>query len=116
MQKQTPYKKPYDIEPNIEAALAYFLSPVSGIVIYVLEKDNKFVRFHALQSILFGVAAFAAWAIASGLTAVLIGFLLLPVVSIGTLVLWLLLMYKAYNNEEYSLPYLGKIAKQQLNK
>ncbi|OGC58148.1 hypothetical protein A2976_04770 [candidate division WWE3 bacterium RIFCSPLOWO2_01_FULL_41_9] len=104
------------MEPNIEAALSYFLTPFSGIAVFILEKENKFVRFHAFQSILFGVVAFGAWSIASALTAVLIGLILIPIVQIATLILWFFLMYKAYKNEEYHLPLLGDIAKQQVNK
>ena len=115
-QNNSEAQKPYDIEPNIEAALSYFLTPFSGIAVFILEKENKFVRFHAFQSILFGVVAFGAWSIASALTAVLIGLILIPIVQIATLILWFFLMYKAYKNEEYHLPLLGDIAKQQVNK
>lgn len=106
--------KPYDLEPNVEAALAYFLTPITGIIVFMLEKDNKFVRFHAFQSILFGVAAVAAWMISTFLTVILIGVLLMPLVSIAVFVLWLVLMWKAYNNEEYELPVLGKMARDQI--
>src|SRR4030043_1781514 len=106
----------YNLEPNIAAALSYLLTPFTGILFYILEKDNKFVRFHAFQSILFGVCLFGASFIASSLTIVLIGILLIPIVSIVGFCLWAMLMWKAYNNEEYELPYLGKIAKEQITK
>jgi uncharacterized membrane protein len=108
--------KPYNMEANIAAALSYLVAPLTGIIFFLIEKENRFVRFHAFQSILFGVAWFVAFFIASSLTVLLIGFILMPIVSIGGLILWLILMYKAYNNEEYELPYLGKIAKDQVNK
>ena len=103
-------------DPNVSAALSYLLPPITGIVFFLLEKDNKFVRFHAMQSILFGVASIVASLIAGALTSVLIGFILGPIVSIASFVLWLFLMWKAYNKEEYMLPYLGKIAKDQIEK
>ncbi|KKU57056.1 MAG: hypothetical protein UX79_C0024G0005 [candidate division WWE3 bacterium GW2011_GWB1_47_11] len=108
--------KPYNLAPNVEAALAYLLTPITGVIVLLAEKDNKFVRFHAMQSILFGVVVFAASFIASVLTIVLIGIILIPVVTIASVVLWLLLMWKAYNNVEYELPILGKIAHNQVNK
>ncbi len=108
--------KPYNLDPNVEAALAYLISPITGIVVFMLEKENKFVRFHALQSIFFGVAVFLAWNIAVMSTAILIGVLLTPIVSIGSFILWLILMWKAYNNEEWEIPYLGKLVRDQLNK
>lgn len=107
-------QKPYNLEPNVEAALAYFLTPVTGVLVFMLEPNNKFVRFHAMQSIIFGVALFAAYFVSGLLTAILIGALLLPLVSLGGFVLWLFLMYKAYNNEEWEIPVLGKIARDQI--
>lgn len=116
MEQNTSNQKPYTLEPNIEAALAYLIAPVTGIVVYIFEKENKFVRFHAMQSILFGVAALVAQAIAGALVAVLIGILLVPLVSLTTFILWLILMWKAFNNQEWELPVLGKIAREQINK
>jgi uncharacterized membrane protein len=115
-QNQSNQEKPYELEPNVEAALSYFLTPFSGIAIYVMEKENKFVRFHAFQSTLFGITALAAYGISTILTAILIGFFLIPIVSMASLLFWLLLMYKAYNKEEYELPFLGKIARDAVSK
>ena len=71
-QKQS--EKPYDLDPNVEAALSYLISPITGVVVFLLEKKNKFVRFHAMQSILFG-AAFA-----------LVFMVLIPVVAVIPLI------------------------------
>lgn len=105
-----------NLEPNIAAALSYLISPFSGIAFLVLEKDDKFVRFHAMQSIIFGIAAYAAWAIATALVVVIVGIILVPIVSITSFTLYLYLMWKAYNGEEYEIPVLGKFAKEQINK
>ena len=105
-----------NLEPNVAGALAYIIAPFTGIVFFLIEKDDKFVRFHAFQSILFGIASYATWIIASSMLAVLIGFLLLPIVSISVFVYYALLMWKAYNNEMYEMPVLGKIAKEQAYK
>jgi uncharacterized membrane protein len=105
-----------NLEPNIAAALAYLVTPFSGFVFFFLEKDDKFVRFHAFQSILFGVASYIAWMIASSMITILIGFALIPIVSVAVFVLYAILMWKAYNHEMYELPFLGKIAKEQAEK
>ena len=42
------------MDPKIAAAISYVW--IVGVIFFILEKENKFVRFHALQSILFGVA------------------------------------------------------------
>ena len=106
-QTNQPNQKSYNLEPNVAGALAYLLAPFTGILFLVIEKENKFVRFHAMQSILFGIAAFAITIISN---------ILAPLVSIASFVLWLFLMWKAYSNIEYELPVLGKIAREQVNK
>jgi uncharacterized membrane protein len=108
--------KPYDLDPNVEAALSYLITPITGIVVFMLEKNNKFVRFHAMQSTMFGVAVFILWNISIALIPVLIGGILAPLLAIGFFILWLLLMWKAYNKEEWELPIIGKIAHDQVNK
>ena len=113
-QNQTNSQKPYNLEPNVEAAMSYLLGPITGVMVYLLEKENKFVRFHAMQSIIFSVVVFIAMQLATFSIALLIGILLVPVVSVGSFIVWLMLMYKAYNNEEWELPYIGKIAKDQI--
>lgn len=108
--------KPYDLEPNIEAALAYLLFIFSGFAVYLVEKDNKFVRFHATQAVLFSVVSFAAWSMANILVVIYIGVFLAPLISLGTFVLWLYLMWNAYSGKEYELPYIGKVAKDHIYK
>jgi uncharacterized membrane protein len=105
-----------DLEPNVAGALAYFAPPFTGILFMLLESKDKFVKFHAFQSILFGTLVFAVILVSKILYVVLIGVLLVPLVYTAAFIVWLVLMWKAYNKEEYMLPYLGKIAKEQANK
>ncbi len=114
MEQQTNQEKPYNIDSNIEAALSYI--PLVGIGVFVMEKENKFVRFHALQSIFYWVAVLIAQSIASTLTVVFIGIILVPLVGIAAVAGWVFMMWKAYNKEEYELPFIGKIAKEQAYK
>lgn len=109
-------QKPYNLESNVEAALSYLLTPLTGIAVFVFEKNNKFVRFHAFQSILLGVFWIAVNFVAGMLTFLLIGFILIPLVNIVCFLAWLLCMWKAYNKEEFELPIIGKIAHSQVNK
>jgi uncharacterized membrane protein len=97
---------------NTAAALAYLLGWLTGIVMLLVEKD-PFVRFHALQSI----AVFGGLMILQlimGVTLILA--ILVPLVWIVELVLWLVLMWKAYQGEEFQLPLIGPWAKQQAAK
>lgn len=106
------------LEPNVAALLAYLFLGVGGLVIYLIEKENKFVRFAAMQSIVLAVAMVAFQIIYavlllpllySGLGVILS--LLSWVVYVGFLVIWVMLMVKAYQNQEWELPVIGKIAR-----
>jgi len=94
---------------NTTAALSYVLGWLTGIVILLLEKD-PFVRFHAMQSVVtFGILTILAMV-------PFIGWVLSPLVMIVSFVLWLVLIFKAYQGEEFKLPVIGEFAKKQLEK
>ena len=109
---------------NLAAALAYVLGLITGIVFLVLEpyKHDRFVRFHAMQSILFCLAASVfsiAWSIVdvminiSAWTAMALSPIGL-VISLGFFLFWLFLMYQAYSRREFRIPIIGVIAAKQL--
>jgi len=88
---------------------AYGFGFVTGAIFLVVEKDNRFVRFHAMQSTLTFVGI------------VLVDILLQIVPILGAVVvfvvviplsaaLWLVLMFKAYQGEEFKLPLVGQMA------
>ena len=110
---------------NVAGLLAYVLGFITGIIFLVLEPYNKdkFIRFHAFQSIFFNVAMIVFW-IAYTIVSTVLGFVSFGILGIvmailglliflGILVYWVFLMYKAYNNEKYMIPYIGKLAAQQ---
>jgi uncharacterized membrane protein len=96
------------MQANLAALLSYVLGFITGIVFYMIEKENKFVRFHAMQSIIvfgfFFVLCFILGAIP------VIGWALLPVAGVIELILWIVLMIKAYQGEMFKLPVVGDIA------
>jgi uncharacterized membrane protein len=110
---------------NVAALLAYILGFITGIIFLVIEpyKRDPFIRFHAFQSILFSAAAIAfsiAWAIVSSIVLAVttyglwhLMFLVWVVVRLGFFLLWLFLLFKAYNNERFMLPVIGPIAAKQ---
>ena len=111
------------LTPNLAGALAYVLGPITGILFLVLEKENRFVRFHAMQSIIVSVVWFILSNVLSFLLGVLaaipiLGWLVGILVSFGMaavgLLLWLLLMWKAFSGEEWEFPVLGAFARQQV--
>ncbi len=105
------------LEENIAGALCYVFVWITGIVFYVVEKDNKFVRFHAVQSILvflpLSIISFLFGG-AFGLVVYGPGWIFLAWISwifwAITIILWLILMLKAFQGEKFKLPIVGDIA------
>ena len=100
------------IDQNVAGLLCYLVGWVTGLIFFLIEKENKFVRFHAMQSIItFG-----------GLTVLflllgfipIIGWMLVPFVALLQLVLWILLMVKAYQGERFKLPVVGDMAEKNI--
>lgn len=109
------------LTPNLAGALSYLLGPVTGIIFLVLERTNNFVRFHAMQSTVLGVAWIIlsiALSVLSGIVPVIgwiFGLLISIVLGIGGFILWLLLMWNAYQGKEWELPVVGPFARKQLS-
>jgi uncharacterized membrane protein len=113
MSPQHTEKTSIGLDANLAAALSYLVGFVSGIVVLVLEKDNRFVRFHALQSVLAFGAITLLWVLLNAVP--LLGFLLGVLIIIpGSAVVWLLMMFKAYQGEEFKLPIVGAIAAERI--
>ncbi len=100
------------LKQETAGALCYLFGPVTGVLFLVLEKD-KFVRFHAMQSIVTFVGLFIVDFVL-GMTVILA--FLIPLVMILGFVLWLVLMYKAMQGQMWEVPFFGKISKQLLPK
>ncbi|MCK4549164.1 MAG: hypothetical protein KAU49_03305 [Candidatus Krumholzibacteria bacterium] len=96
------------IPPGIAAAASYFFPFLGGLVMLAVEKEDRLVRFHAAQSIVFWVCVM--------ILAALIGWI--PVInvlfSIVFIAVWIFLMYQAWTNKEFEIPYLGAIARKQV--
>jgi len=96
-------------DANVAAALSYLVGFVTGIIFLLVEKENRFVRFHAMQSTLLfaGIVAIdILLQIVPILGALVVIFVVIPLSAI----LWLLLMFKAYQGEEFKLPIVGQMA------
>ena len=99
---------------NLMGAAAYLLGFITGIIFLLVEKESKFVRFHAMQStILFG--AIFVINLALGFIPVL-GWLVGLLLSFAAFILWIVCMWKAFQGEMFKVPYVGDLAEQQLAK
>ncbi|PKM52531.1 MAG: hypothetical protein CVV02_01915 [Firmicutes bacterium HGW-Firmicutes-7] len=99
---------------NIAALLAIIFSPISAIIILVMEKDSKFVKFHAIQSLALAVIIFVA-NIVLGFIPIL-GWIVLLFLNLGVFILWIILLIKSYQGEWFELPLVGKFSMEQVNK
>lgn len=92
------------MQANVAAMLSYLLGFITGLIFYLVEKENKFVRFHAMQSIIVFAALFV------------VGFIIAFIPGVNLIfwaaetILWIILMVKAYQGEKLKLPIAGDIA------
>lgn len=108
------------LDENVAGALSYLLGVLTGILFLLIDKDRPFVRFHAMQSIVLSVAWFALWVVITVVGAVLgavpilgwiLNGLLVAALSLGGLILWLYVMYRAFQGEEWEIPVIGEQAR-----
>jgi uncharacterized membrane protein len=110
---------------NVAACLSYLVGWVTGLIFLVIEpyKNDKFVRFHAFQSIFLSIAVFAVW-IGAMILSTILGFIthglgffimgpLMMLVWLGVVVAVVICMIKAYGNQQFKLPIIGDMAAKQ---
>jgi len=126
------------LDPKVAAALSYIW--IVGLIFFFIEKENRFVRFHALQSVIFGIANSVILVLLSVLTMILtivmgvggamVGGVLGLIVSLLGWLIWLLFAlvivllllglifaaYKAYQGEKFKLPFIGNMAEKIVDK
>ncbi|MEK5038088.1 DUF4870 domain-containing protein [Sporosarcina sp. FSL K6-3457] len=112
-EKGTPVNEASGLAENLAGALCYVAGAITGIVFLITEKENHFVRFHAWQSIITSITFFILSIILSFIP--IIGWILSLLLSPIVFVLWLFLMWKAYQGEKFKLPIIGEIAEKQLH-
>ena len=103
------------LEENVASLLCYILGWVTGIIFLILEPENKTIRFHAIQSIIvFGIITIVdifIWLPPHPVDRILNGILWAI-----AFILWVVLMYKAYQGEKYKIPVAGDQAKKLVEK
>ena len=101
------------LQPNVAAGLSYLFGWIGALVFFLIEKQNRFVRFHAVQSLMF----FGSITTLS----IVIGYI--PYVSLLTWVLelvgfigWIFLMIQGFQGKDYKLPVIGDYAEKYANR
>lgn len=122
-----PAKSSTGLDENIAALLSYVFGWLSGLIFFLIEKDSRLVRFHAMQSllfnVLFGVLAIALWVvlfigfliasqISGALTTLLslVSVLIWIVLFIAIVVGWIMCLIKAFQGQYFKLPVIGNFA------
>jgi uncharacterized membrane protein len=115
------------LDENIAALLSYIFGWLGGLIFFLIEKDSRLVRFHAMQSILLnvlvGVVAVVVWIvwmvffvigsaigdIVGGLIGI-IGTLLWLLFFLGVVIAWVMCLIKAFQSQYWKLPIVGNFA------
>jgi len=115
------------LDENIAALLSYVFGWVSGLIFFLIEKDSRLVRFHAMQSLLFNVLVgvvftvlwivlFVFFMIANQVSGALTGLLTIlstliwVVLCIAVLIAWIMCLVKAFGSQYFKLPIIGNFA------
>lgn len=108
------------MDPKLAGLLAYVIPPISGIVFLLIEKTNPIVRWHAAQSIVFGIAWIVLWVVFTVLSMVLstlipfvgaiLSLLIWLVIFVGGFILWVLCLIKGYSGKMWRMPFLAQFA------
>jgi uncharacterized membrane protein len=93
---------------NVAGLLCYVIGWVSGIVFLIIEPENKFVRFHAFQSIIIFAIISVAAIVFSPIP--ILGMIISWILSVVGFVLWIVLMVMAVQGKKYMLPWAGNLA------
>jgi uncharacterized membrane protein len=113
-----------DLPSNVAAALAC-IPLIGGIVFYILEKRDGFVRFYAMQSIIFGIAWILIqigcgiisglfWALPGGWFFGSLWGILWWLINLALFVIFVVTVVKAFSKVRWEIPYIGPMARKQV--
>ena len=99
------------MKPNVAAAIAYVFGWLSGLIVFFLEKENRYVRFHAIQSILVsGIFTVLSVAINFVLGWLFLARWLLRLLSLLFFIIWLICIVRTATYRDIRIPFLATIA------
>ncbi len=109
---QEPIKTSTGMTQNLAGLLCYLAGWITGLIFFLIEKENRFVRFHAMQSLItfggLGVLLFILSFVP------ILGWLVMMGLYVVGFILWIVLMVKAYQGEMFKLPVIGDLAEKNI--
>ena len=125
--QSAPGKSSTGLDENIAALLSYIFGWVSGLIFFLIEKDSRLVRFHAMQSLLLNVLAAVLGIVIWVLTVIillvssqvsgvistvvsLLATLFWIVFCVGLLIAVIMCLVKAFQGQYFKLPIIGNFA------
>lgn len=120
MNEYAPSDETTGMDPKLAGLLAYLVPPITGIIFYLIEKRQAVVRWHAAQSIVFGIAWIVLWVVFTVLATLLstvipiigsiLSFLIWIVLAAGGFIVWVICLIKGYSGEMWRMPFLAQYA------
>lgn len=120
-------KSLFGLNERLVAPFSYLGWALTGILVFIFEKENRFVRFHALQStITFGALAILSFVVnllnnmlsvipVIGIISGMILTIVLFALNIGSIILWVYLMYTSWQGKTFKVPIIGDIVWDKVN-
>lgn len=122
----------FGLAPNVAALITYLFVPVTSIIFLVTEKQNRFVRFHAFQSLFYGIGltlfsifltivftvvnlVVASISEAAGLLVSLVSLVFWLALTAVILIFWVVCLVKAWRGAMYKLPVVGNFAEKMID-
>jgi uncharacterized membrane protein len=104
------------MNPNVAAGLSYVAGWVTGLIFFLMEKQNRFVRFNAMQSILLSAAYIVLLIFINVLSSVLpFLWFLNTLLMLAMFVTWIILLVNAFQGKYFKLPVIGDYAERYSN-
>ncbi|MFH1246898.1 MAG: DUF4870 domain-containing protein [Candidatus Micrarchaeota archaeon] len=107
-------------DSNLMGAVAYLLFTITGVILYLAKPEDKYVRYHAIQSAILGVVlwvismilgiAIGATTMATLGTTAIIGIMIMGLMQLVFFVIWIFCMWQAYSGKKFKIPVIGDLA------
>jgi uncharacterized membrane protein len=102
-----------NMDPNVAGGLSYILGWITGLIFFLVEKQNRFVRFNAMQSILLSVV----WIVGGWILDVIpyVGGVLGLLFGIAGFIIWIICLVNGFQGKYFKLPLIGDYAERWAN-